>query len=294
VTDQPRDDLPRASNRRTDPPDAVAAGPSPVPPVPTDGPPPAVHIADDETPAPSADAPAPLPDLAELEAARIATGGDDDAGAPPWDLSFEPWRRSLAPRDDPPAEGVSFAEVPVRAVAYAIDIVVVQFVADLFLRFTNFLAQHTVAAGTSPDPYRIAILGVLIPLLVVVFAQAAVVTYLWEVYRASPGQMALGVFTLRAKDGRAIGGGGALARWMCLFLPVIVFVYAPQIAFILQYAVFGGDPSFDTAIAQAAAMILPMLWFLILIVSVLLDGRGRGLHDRLAGSVVVRREGSPS
>ena len=42
------------------------------------------------------------------------------------------------------------------------------------------------------------------------------------------------------------------------------------------------------------AVLLPFIWFVILTITILLNPQGRGLHDRLARSIVVRREGSAS
>ena len=55
---------------------------------------------------------------------------------------------------------------------------------------------------------------------------------------------------------------------------------------------FGGQDWFKPA--TGVLLVFPLVWYALLAVTILRDPRGRGWHDRAAGSVVVRRGGPPS
>jgi uncharacterized RDD family membrane protein YckC len=216
----------------------------------------------------------------------------DEQGS--WDLEFEPWRGALAPRGDAPARGVNLAELPVRGIAFLLDLLLIQQVSAVVLQLFSFLAAHTILGSPSggvSDPVLAAWSAFGLPFIGLAVVEAITFVFLWRVYRASPGQMVLGLFTLDANRGAALSKRRAFVRWVFLFLPALIMSSADAISYVGHFAL---APSVEQAVVAGFAVLLPSIWLVILTISILVDRRGRGLHDRLAGSVVVRREGSAS
>lgn len=211
-----------------------------------------------------------------------------------WDLEFEPWRGALAPRGEAPARGVNLAELPVRGISFMLDVVLIWLASSMWFPIFSFLTSHTIlnaGAGGVTDQALAAWLAFGLPFIALAAIQAVAYTFLWRVYRASPGQMALGLFTLHATRGAALSKRQAFVRWLLLFLPALIMTSADAISYVGFYSI---APKIEQAVFSGMALLLPFLWFVILTISILLNSRGRGLHDRLARSIVVRREGSAS
>ncbi|CAN5830789.1 hypothetical protein BH20CHL5_BH20CHL5_13260 [soil metagenome] len=239
-----------------------------------------------------------LDDPPGLTGETVPEPADDGVEATDWDLEAEPAGRTLVPAAEGPAPGVSYVEFPLRAAAFALDAVLLTVVTDY-----TFRAVYTfIFSGILPEPValggepRFAYLVLAIGLLTVVAGQALVYSYLVRVFRATPGQMAFGLFTVSHHDGSAVSTSAAFLRWLLLFAPLPVLTIGPGVvALISQVLAFlGRSPADSFALVSTLAQLAPAAWFVVLIVSVLLDERGRGLHDHLSGSVVVRRDGPPS
>ncbi len=226
---------------------------------------------------------------------EAASEADDPAE---WDLDTEPSGRTFAPAADGPAPGVRYVEFPVRAAAFALDAVLLILISDYAFRavytfiFSGILGP-TLAQGTGSESLYIV---VVFALLALIATQAVVITYLIRVFRATPGQLAFGLFTLSRRDGRALNPSAAFVRWLVLFAPLPVLTVGPAVVAVISQilAFLGQAPADWSALVSTLTQLAPVAWFVVLIVSVLLDEHGRGLHDRLSGAVVVRREGPPS
>ncbi|MDQ3493056.1 MAG: RDD family protein [Chloroflexota bacterium] len=220
----------------------------------------------------------------------------DEAGA--WDLESEPAGRTLAPAADGPAPGVRYVELPIRAAAFAVDAVLLIVISDYAFRavytfiFSGILGP-SVAQGPGSESLSMVVVTALLAL---VATQAVVVTYLIRVFRATPGQMAFGLFTLSRRDGRAVSPTAAFVRWLLLFAPLPVLTIGPAVVAVISQilAFLGQAPAGWFALVSTLTQLAPVAWFVVLLASVLIDESGRGLHDRLSSSVVVRREGAPS
>jgi uncharacterized RDD family membrane protein YckC len=211
-----------------------------------------------------------------------------------WDLEFEPWRGALAPRGEAPARGVNLAELPIRGISFLIDVLLIQQASALVFQVFSFVTLHTIllaASGGVTDPVLSTWIAFGIPLVGLGAIQAIAYVFLWRVYRASPGQMVLGLFTLDAKRGTALTKRQAFLRWLVLLLPALIMSSGDAIGYVGHYAV---SLNVEQAVFSGMAVLIPFIWFVILTITILLNPRGRGLHDRLARSTVVRREGSAS
>jgi uncharacterized RDD family membrane protein YckC len=221
------------------------------------------------------------------------------AGPPPWDLDASPVGRVLAPSAPPPAEGVDWAELPLRAGALLIDLAIISVVTDLIGRAVNWV-WTMIVFPTFTDPYTPVETGtrfwhaalLIAPNLLMWVLVGAAAMYLWTVYRASPGQMALGLFTVDT-EGRPLQRGPATMRFLVLAIPWIltggtnILLQVTQL-FEPEASQLWREPLY------AVFAVLPLLWFAVLSLTMLRDARGRGWQDRVAGSVVVRRSGPPS
>jgi len=211
-----------------------------------------------------------------------------------WDLEFEAWRGALAPRGEAPARGVNLAELPVRGIAFLIDVVLIWLTSSMWFPMFSFLTSHTIlqpGAGGVTDQALAAWLAFGLPFIALAAIQAVAYVFLWRVYRASPGQMTLGLFTLHASRGMALSKRQAFVRWLLLLFPALIMTSADAISYVGFYSI---APKVEQAVFSGMALLIPFLWYVVLTISILLNSQGRGLHDRLARSVVVRREGSAS
>jgi uncharacterized RDD family membrane protein YckC len=193
------------------------------------------------------------------------------------------------PRALPPAAGLVYAEATLRAVAFAIDSALLAVIWQWPLGLLSSAVQVLVYSSATFEPGPVADLIPVAEAAIIVGGNAVLVVYFWRVFRATPGQMLLGLFVLRA-DGRRLSVGRALLRWAVVFGPPTLVAFP-----LIRPLPFGLDIP-DLLLRDLSLLIasIPVLWLLLLGLSIVRDERGRGLHDRLAGSVVVRREGSPS
>jgi uncharacterized RDD family membrane protein YckC len=205
-------------------------------------------------------------------------GNEDQLGG--LDLERQPQGWTGAPSRRPPNTGVSYAEFPLRAAAFVLDAVMATFFVQLMSQAVGLAVlwlSRDLERGYD-DVGLILVFGSL--------ALTATAIYFWRVFRATPGQMLLGLFVVRPTTGDRLGRVSATARWLLLYAPLTaVFSYS------WLSSVFD---TMDPLQLGSITLFGPMAWYVILAFSVLVDRRGRGLHDRLAGSVVVRRAGPPA
>jgi uncharacterized RDD family membrane protein YckC len=212
--------------------------------------------------------------------------GSDEAGR--WDIGYRPWRGAGSPSIDTPAIGVAWGELPVRAIAFLLDLVLIQFlVSNVGQAMAWVLSQTVLKSSGVSDPTLSAWLGSGLPVGVLAVIQVVAFVYFWRVFRASPGQMALGLFTVGSRDGLSLSKSRAFIRWLLLYMPAWLLTAGSAISVVLA---FGVSRNFDQSTVSGLLATLPILWYLVLAISVGLSGRGRGLHDIAAASVVVRAE----
>ncbi len=219
-----------------------------------------------------------------------------EPGAFPLGWDFEAGPATTSYRRQPPVPGVVYAELPLRAAAFLIDLTLVGVVGGIL----SPAAQQLVDAVLSADA---AFLGItartalefqVLPILIHAGSSAVVAVWFWLRFRATPGQMMLGLFTVTRTEGLPLGRSQALLRWLLLFGPATILTGSGSAALLyLRAAVAEGDARGANLVA-ATITVVALAWYGLLAASIAGDRRGRGLHDKLAGSVVVRRDGSPS
>jgi uncharacterized RDD family membrane protein YckC len=177
--------------------------------------------------------------------------------------------------------GRYYADVPNRAVALLIDLILLTVAAFAAATIVSVLVgpavEFNTSAGTVGDAVTldrgIATVDAVLSLLI----SAVYFAGTWVVVGASPGQRLLGMRVGAKTDGAALTARQALARWALLGAPF-------GVSAVLTTAFSGlGHTIFDLAVAA---------WYAVLLVTTSRSPTKQGLHDRVAGSVVAK-EASP-
>ena len=177
--------------------------------------------------------------------------------------------------------GRYYADVPNRAVALLIDLILLTVAAFVAATIVSVLGgpavEFNTSAGTVGDAVTldrgIATVDAVLSLLI----SAVYFAGTWVVVGASPGQRLLGMRVGAETDGAALTTRQALARWALLGAPF-------GVSAVLTTAFSGlGHTIFDLAVAA---------WYAVLLVTTSRSPTKQGLHDRVAGSVVAK-EASP-
>ena len=227
-----------------------------------------------------------MTELAERPAPRRTSS---DSGSTRWVLEPEPGE-VLAPREEGPALGVEYPDMPTRGIAFVLDLLLIQSTGTVLLQPAAFLSGAVILRQQGiTDRVIGSWIGFALPVLVVAVLQALVLAGFWRVYTASPGQLLTGLQTVRLRDGRRLSRRAGLVRWLLLFMPALMLTASTDLGI---WWAFGVGKASDQNGASGIAITLPVIWYAVLLVSALVDGRGRGLHDRLSRSVVVRRVSS--
>jgi uncharacterized RDD family membrane protein YckC len=189
---------------------------------------------------------------------------------------------------DGAAGDVAQGGLALRGVAFLFDMLVVQFSATMVLQAIAFVFGVTILAdngGVTDQPLQ-AWVAFGLPAIAIAVVLAIGHVYLWRVQHASPGQLVTGLFTVRMADGGTLSRRQALVRWLMLFLPAWWISASNNIG--IWYA-YGLARNSDQTTPTGLGVTLPVVWYLILALSIAVSRNGRGLHDRAAGSVVVYR-----
>ncbi|MDQ3937527.1 MAG: RDD family protein [Chloroflexota bacterium] len=215
--------------------------------------------------------------------------GDDEPRG--WDLEWAPVSGTGVPQRWPPSAAAAYAEFPLRAAAFALDAVIV----TMLMQLVSQAVGLSIFWFTRGDPQ--AGEAVAIVASGTVFGAGLLLTatsvYFWRVFRATPGQMLFGLFVVRRSSGEVLSPRSVFVRWLLLYAPLgVVVSYSSVVTFL-----FGADllRTVDPLLVTSTALGLPLVWYAFLAVSTLAERRrGRGLHDRICASVVVRRAGPPA
>jgi uncharacterized RDD family membrane protein YckC len=162
----------------------------------------------------------------------------------------------------------------VRLVAYALDAVVVAiaiYAAALALR--AILGPSIRFADTGGAPRLLVDRGrVVVDALAGFLIAGGYFAGSWVAAGATPAQRVFGARVVRASDCGRLLAGEAIARWALLGAPVGV-----------ASVILAPPPLISAVVAASLAG-----WYAVLFVSTAVDRSKRGLHDRLAGTLVIR------
>lgn len=213
------------------------------------------------------------------------TGGDAPGR---WDLEWQPERSAGRPERDPPSLDATYAEFPLRVLAFLLDLLLLYVLFQLLIQGRSLLALWITREDQAANDGVLVVTGALF--LLAVLALSLLAAYGWRVFRASPGQQLLGLFVVERGSGLRLRRRSTFVRWLMLYVPLVPLLGYTQLIDVVfrSRLLVDADPLLVASLAYALAV----AWYAVLGSSVLLERRrGRGLHDRLSGSVVVRRSG---
>ena len=167
---------------------------------------------------------------------------------------------------------LTWADTPSRLAAYILDSILVAFVAGAII---GVLGLGVVPLGSVTPSQDLDQSGTHLLAVVSTLVGAAYFVLWWSGgRRATPGQRVFGIQVGNAFDGRALTAAQAVRRWIGLGSVLGLFAYLPFAA------------------AYGAVTLLQLLWAAALLVSTASSPTKQGLHDRFAGSAVVRPAGA--
>jgi uncharacterized RDD family membrane protein YckC len=163
-----------------------------------------------------------------------------------------------------------YADVPNRAIAYIIDIIIVAIVAGII---NAILGGMGLAAVTVNSDLTVSVnfIGVVIQGIVGLVVSAAYFIYTWTSMRATVGMRVLGMQIGNAGDGRTLTTEQAVRRWLALSAPAIL----SQVLFPL--------PALGFLVG-----LLAFVWLIYLIYSTAQSPTKQGWHDVFANTQVVK------
>jgi uncharacterized RDD family membrane protein YckC len=180
---------------------------------------------------------------------------------------------SAPPPPPPPAAPVSglvYADVPNRAIAYIIDVILVGVIAGIINGILSGMGLNVVSfnpAGAIEVNYA----GALIQGIVGLVISAAYFIYTWTSMRATIGMRVLGMQIGNAGDGKTLTTEQGIRRYLALSAPSIL----AQVLFPLP-------------LLGALVGLIAFGWFIYLIYTTANSPTKQGWHDVFANTQVVK------
>jgi uncharacterized RDD family membrane protein YckC len=170
--------------------------------------------------------------------------------------------------------GLVYADVPNRAIAYIIDIIIVGIVAAIV---NGVLTGMGLSSVTVRPDLRVDInyAGTLVQGVVGLLISAGYFIYTWTSMRATLGMRVLGMQIGNAADGKTLTTDQAIRRYLALSAPSIlsqVLFPLPLIGFIVG--------------------LWSLAWFIYLVYTTATSPTKQGWHDVFASTMVVKALGS--
>jgi hypothetical protein len=177
---------------------------------------------------------------------------------------------SARPASDP------FASIFRRSLAWIVDVVLVTALVFGGVSIVDVVLGPAVSfrpeAPTLSDTVVVDRGDVAVEALFATVLSAAYFVIPWALLGASPAQLALRIRVRGDAGGETLPVGRAIARWILLFPPFATISALAAGVPLLGWFVWG------TALA----------WYVVLLLSTARSASNRGLHDRLAGTVVQK------
>jgi uncharacterized RDD family membrane protein YckC len=174
-----------------------------------------------------------------------------------------------APTPSAPS-GLVYADVPNRAIAYIIDIIIVAIIAGIINAILNGMGLSVVTVDNNLN-VSINYVGALIQGIIGLVISAGYFIYTWTSMRATVGMRVLGMQIGNAGDGRTLTTDQAVRRWLALSAPSIL----SQVLFPL--------PALGAIVG-----LLALVWLVYLIYTTANSPTKQGWHDVFANTQVVK------
>lgn len=174
------------------------------------------------------------------------------------------------PPPSAPMSGLVYADVPNRAIAYIIDVIIVAIVAGIVFAILSGIGLSVVTVSSS-GAIQVNYAAALIQGVIGLVISAAYFIYTWTSMRATVGMRVLGMQIGNAGDGKTLTTEQAVRRYLALSAPSIlaqVLSPLPAIGFIIGLLAFA--------------------WFIYLIYTTANSPTKQGWHDVFANTQVVK------
>ena len=175
------------------------------------------------------------------------------------------WTAPGATLPPSPVEGYQTAGVGARLVAWFLD----GFIVILLTALILFVIASVAGGSILEDPVTSAALTA----IVLTGVSFLYFVGLWTAGSAATvGMRSIGMRIVTAPGGRPFGIGPAVIRWVAFGYPFSLLSLIPVVGEVASYALIG--------------------WIIVLLLTTAMSDTNQGLHDRWAGSAVVRRLGA--
>ena len=197
---------------------------------------------------------------------QSAPTGDPGTPAPP----PTGWAAPPPPVQAGPA-GFVYADVPNRAIAYIIDVILVGIVAGLVSAVLAGVGLSTGSFRPGTLDFELNFVGLIVSAIVGAAISAAYFIYTWTSMRGTVGMKVLGMQIGNAVDGKTLTMDQATRRWLVIAAPGIlaqILIVIPAIGVLIGLLAFG--------------------WFLYLLWTTYSSPTKQGFHDKFANTMVVK------
>jgi uncharacterized RDD family membrane protein YckC len=195
--------------------------------------------------------------------------GDPGTPSPAPTPPSQGWAAPPPPVQAGPA-GFVYADVPNRAIAYIIDVILVAIIAGIIGAILGGVGLSSVTVSENLD-IEINYVGLIVSTIVSAALSAAYFIYTWTSMRGTLGMKALGMQIGNAGDGKSLTTDQATRRWLVIAAPGIlaqVFFVLPALGSLIGLLAFG--------------------WFLYLLWTTYSSPTKQGFHDKFANTMVVK------
>ena len=197
---------------------------------------------------------------------QSAPTGDPGTPAPP----PTGWAAPPPPVQAGPA-GFVYADVPNRAIAYIIDVILVGIVAAIIGGVLAGIGLSTGSFREGTLDFELNFVGLIVSAIVGAALSAAYFIYTWTSMRGTVGMKVLGMQIGNAVDGKTLTMDQATRRWLVIAAPGIlaqILIVIPAIGVLIGLLAFG--------------------WFLYLLWTTYSSPTKQGFHDKFANTMVVK------
>jgi uncharacterized RDD family membrane protein YckC len=192
--------------------------------------------------------------------------GDPGTPAPP----PTGWAAPPPPVQAGPA-GFVYADVPNRAIAYIIDVILVGIVAAIVGAVLGGIGLSTGTFATGTLNFEVNYVGLIVAAIVGAAISAAYFVYTWTSMRGTVGMKVLGMQIGNAGDGKTLTMDQGIRRWLVIAAPGIL----AQVLFVI--------PAIGTLLG-----LLAFGWFIYLLWTTYSSPTKQGFHDKFANTMVVK------
>jgi uncharacterized RDD family membrane protein YckC len=210
------------------------------------------------------------------EAPADMAGSDMPASAPPPPAEPAPsggWSSAPPPAPVPGTAGLVYADIPNRAIAYIIDVIilaVINLIVGIVL-FAIFGSPTSVSIANGSIGTSVNWLSTIVFAIVGTAISAVYFIYTWTAMRGTIGQKALSMQVGNAPDGKTISQDQAIRRWIFLGGPIGLIQALSPVAGI-----------------GALIGLLGLAYFIYLLWTTAQSPTKQGFHDLQASTMVVK------